>query len=301
MFENMSKEEKLDLLEQISCNDDSIFTNYTKEILLLMDDPDPDIKLKAILASWDYPSIGMSEKLLDLAENDPDEKIRAKAIVALGRYIYELSYDDFGIDFGVEDMNEDEQKELDQYKKISNFLLRINKDSSSTKDERRYAMEALSFLDREEISHMIQKAYNSGDPLLKLSAIFSMGRSGMERWEKDILAELNSDDPMIIKEAVKAAGECGIKQAGKILRRLTYAENRDLQLAAIWALGQTGWDEGYERLQELAGTFGDEEIQACAQQAMEEWEVMNAADEMDEDLYENGELDLEDNNGEDHT
>ena len=45
-------------------------------------------------------------------------------------------------------------------------------------------------------------------------------------------------------------------------------------LAALWALGQTGWDSAFDRLDELT-LHEDPEIADAADEAMEEWLFYN--------------------------
>jgi hypothetical protein len=75
-------------------------------------------------------------------------------------------------------------------------------------------------------------------------------------------------------EAIRAAGESGMEELGQELLSLTYAEDQDVALAAIWALGQTGWDGAFERLDELT-LDPDSQFRECADEAMEEWLFFN--------------------------
>ncbi len=61
---------------------------------------------------------------------------------------------------------------------------------------------------------------------------------------------------------------------GKDLLRLTYADDQDVMLSAVWALGQTGWEEAFDRLDELA-LDPDPEIRELADEALDEWLFFN--------------------------
>ena len=54
---------------------------------------------------------------------------------------------------------------------------------------------------------------------------------------------------------------------------MTYADDREIQVAAIWALGQSGWDGAFDRLDELALGNTDADIRDKADAAIEEWEL----------------------------
>jgi len=76
------------------------------------------------------------------------------------------------------------------------------------------------------------------------------------------------------------------------LWRLTYSEDREIQLEAIWALGQGGWEGAFDRLDELSLDSIDAEIQETAEAALEEWYIYSGV-LIGEMLDENG-FDLED-------
>jgi hypothetical protein len=60
-----------------------------------------------------------------------------------------------------------------------------------------------------------------------------------------------------------------------------------VKLEAIWALGQTGWEEAFERLDELASFGEDREIRETAELALDDWYLYSGAwDEYDEEEWE---------------
>ena len=171
--------------------------------------------------------------------------------------------------------------------KVKELLLSIYRDENKPLDERRFAVEALSFCSDKEILAIIEEAYAHSNSKMKLSAIFGMGRSGNVRWTETILKEMYNPDSELQREAIRAAGEVGLTETGKDLWRLTYSEDREVQLEAIWALGQSGWEGAFERLDELSLLSADLEIQEAAEAALEEWYIYSGA-LADEIFDENG-------------
>jgi HEAT repeat protein len=272
-----SKKERIALLKRIVEVPDYM-TDDSPVLRDHLDDPEPEVRMLAIQGLWDYPDAEFIPLLFAAAENDPDEQVRCRAIVTLGRYIYEGEMGDYDFDFGpMEEVMRLDELSKEDFLKVKEFLLGIYRDESKTLDERRFAVEALSFLSDEEVFAIIEEAHVHPEPKMKLSAIFSMGRSGHMRWTEVILNELHNPDPDLQREAIRAAGEAGLTDAGKDLWRLTYSEDRETQLEAIWALGQSGWEGAFDRLDELSLDIIDPEIQETAEAALEEWYIYSGA------------------------
>ena len=123
-----------------------------------------------------------------------------------------------------------------------------------------------------------------------------MGRNGAERWLEPMRRNLYNEDHEVQLLAVLAAGELGHDGLGKDLLHLTYAEDRELMMAALWALGQTAWEGAFDRLDECS-THPDLEVSEVADDAMDEWLFFNGldADAIDAELLdeEPDDLDLE--------
>ena len=271
--EQLSKEEGIQFLSRIVEGRDYL-TDYLPVLKDFLDDEEAEVRQLAITGLWDYPEPEMIEVLLDKAENDPDEGVRCRAIVTLGRYIFEGMIADYDFDWGAmtEVVREDELPQ-EGFLRVKEFLLGLYRNQERTLDERRFAIEALSFLTNPEVFEIIEEAYTHPDRKMKMSAIFAMGRNGNVRWHDAILDELHSPVRELQLEAIRAAGEAGFNRAGKDLWRLTYSDDRDVKLEAIWALGQTGWEGAFDRLDDLAFLSEDEEIRDTAELALEEWHI----------------------------
>ena len=281
--DQLSKEEKLQFLDRIVEGRDYL-TDYLPVLKDFLDDEEAEVRKLAITGLWDYPKPEMLEGLFDKAENDPHEEVRCQAIITLGRYIFEGVMADYGFDWGpmTELVREDELLRED-FLRVKEFLRGLYRNQEKTLDERRFAVEALSFLTDPEVFEIIEEAYAHPDKKMKMSAVFAMGRNGDFRWHDAILDALHSPVKELQLEAIRAAGEAGFDEAGKVLWRLTYSDDREVKLEAIWALGQTGWEGAFERLDDLAFFSEDEEIRDTAELALEEWYLYSGSlDEYDE-------------------
>jgi hypothetical protein len=196
---------------------------------------------------------------------------------------------DYGYDFGpmTEILREEELPQAD-FVRAKEFLQSVYADGTRSLDERRSALEALSFLSDPEIADLVEEAYNQPEREMKISAVFAMGRSGLIRWTDILGRELYNDDWEIQREAIRAVGEMGLDGLGKDLWRLTYADKREIMLEALAALAQTGWEEAFDRIDELT-LETDQEIAQAAEEAMDEWILMNEI----QSLGDEPELDLD--------
>ncbi len=286
------KEERIARLKQIVEIPDYT-DDYSSELTDHLNDPEPEVRMLAIQGLWDYPEPEYIPLLFAAAQNDPDEQVRCRAIITLGRYLYEGEMADYDLDLGpMEDVMRLGELSKKDFLNVKNFVLDVYRDESKTLDERRFAVEALSFLSDEEVFSILEEAYAHPDPKMKLSAIFGMGRSGNIRWMDIILNELYNPNPELQQEAIRAAGEAGLTEAGKDLWRLTYADDRETVLEAIWSLGQSGWEGAFDRLDELSIDGADSEIRETAEAALEEWYIYSGA--MTDELFDENGFDLDD-------
>jgi len=177
---------------------------------------------------------------------------------------------DYDFDWGAmeELIREDELPEED-FLRVKDFLLELVRDEGQPLDSRRFAIEALSFLNEPEVQDLIEAAHAHPDVKMKVSAIFAMGRQGDQRWADVLLKELDSEVKELQYEAVRAAGEAYLDKAVPWLKELALADEKDLQLETIWALGKIGGEGVSEFLEDLADDE-DKEVREMAEAALEE-------------------------------
>jgi HEAT repeat protein len=285
---DVSPEERVAYLESL-LQVDEVWADYGAVFEEFLDDEDAQVRTTAIEGLWYYPDAPLIDRLIELAETDPSPAVRAAAISGLGIYIYEGEMADYDFDWGpmTEVMREDELPQAD-FERVRDYLLATHEDETRALDERRFALEALSFLSDPRVADLIAKAYNRPERDMKLSAIFAMGRSGLTRWTESLAKELYSAEQEIQREAIRAVGEIGLAELGNEIWRLTFAEDQEIKLQAIEALGQTGWQGAFERLEELT-LDPDPEVSEVAEEALDEWlwisEMLQENEGVDEEFF----------------
>ena len=285
---DLTPEERIAFLESLLENS-APWTDNGLIFVQFLDDNDPQVRALAIRGLWYYPEPALIDRLIEMAEQDPSPLVRARAVNGLGIYMYEGEMADYGYDFGpmTEILREEELPQAD-FVRAKEFLQSVYADVTRSLDERRFALEALSFLSDPEIADLVEEAYNQPEREMKISAVFAMGRSGLIRWTDILGRELYNDDWEIQREAIRAVGEMGLDELGKDLSRLTYADEREIMLEALAALAQTGWEGAFDRIDELT-LDTDQEIAQAAEEAMDEWILMNEI----QSLGDEPELDLD--------
>lgn len=296
MNPNETKAQKLAHLRRIETSEDRFFYDYSQEIEAYLADEDPEVRALAVQCLWDYPGPAHIDVLINLAENDPSSQVRQRALSTLGRYVYEGEMADYDFDFGPYDdlLRENELPQAD-FERVCEYLLSVIKHEGRPLDERRRAIEAISFHHTPEVLDIIEQAYHHPDNRMKVSAVFAMGRNGnLKRWEKYLLEALYSPVPEIEYEAVCAAGECTLESANRQLMRLARgAEDKDLRMAAIWSIGQIGLEESFELLDNLRLLDPDEEIREVAEAAFDEWMIFSQLHAFDNEDWFGEDLDEE--------
>lgn len=231
---------------------------------------EPDIRIEAVEALSTCREDLAINSLIERAQTDADRDVRCTALLALGQFIYLGSISEYGT--GDPELFEEISQE--DYDRTLAFLLSVYRDESLPLDERRSAVEALGFGAGDDVVQAISELYARPDKESKISALRAMGRNGALAWLDVVGRELYSDDLDIQIEAIDAAGEMSADLLGKDLLRLTYADDREVVLSALWALGQTGWEGAFDRLDEMS-LHPDVEIREVADEAMDEWLLFN--------------------------
>ncbi len=229
---------------------DSIFKRRLK-------DKDADVQSKAIEGLWESEETGLIDPLIELLEPENAEKVQATAATALGKFAMLAELD----------------KLRPKHKSsVCRALLGVIEDSNRSLEIKRRALEAAAPLSLPQMEKAIARAYQSGVPRLKSSAIFAMGKNCDPRWLPILIRELSNADAEIRYEAAQACGELGDKEAAPYLSELTSDPDIDVQLAAIQALGKIGGPEAKDSLERCL-TDDSRAIQQAAEQALDELEA----------------------------
>jgi HEAT repeat protein len=205
--------------------------------LLGLKDEDAAVREAAIETLWIDESPELMNRLLEMAQWDEANEVRAAVLVALGRFVLLGEYGELS---------------EDQVTKLHEVIINLWTDEQEDLNVRRRALEAIANSSHEIVPDAIEEAYESREPLLKISAVFAMGRSCDERWKDWVLREMNGPDAELRYEAARAAGEIGIAEAIPLLGRLAMGNDRETQEVAIWSLGEIGGREALRILSALA-------------------------------------------------
>ena len=228
--------------------------NYREIALLGLDDEDDLSRVAAIELLWTDETVETMRRLVSLAAEDPDSMVRAAALKELGRFILLGEYGDIPVEAA---------------KAAQDLTLKIHTDRSEPLENRRRALEALSNSSHPNVERLIREAYADGNHDLKISALFAMGRTCSKVWRDILLDELDSADSEVVFEAVTACGQIQLGESVRRVGELVTSEDREIQLAAIWALGEIGGNHAFEILTSLEETVEDEETAALVDEALD--------------------------------
>jgi HEAT repeat protein len=240
--------------ESSETNFDLNFSGVARHALI---DPDDEIRLAALSALWDDEEPALLILLMRLAQHDDSTEVRAQAVGEMGRFIL---------------LGELEKLGSSLTKDAQELAIRIYNDVDEPIEVRRRAIEALGNCTRNGISEMIQDAYDSDEPKMRVSAIHAMGRSYDQDWSEIVLQELDNPDPEIRYEAARAAGELELEEAIPVLGRLLFDEDREVLEVAVWSLGELGGATArrlLETAQEQAEAAGDEGLLEAIDEALD--------------------------------
>lgn len=248
-----------------------------------LDDPAARVRRRALIDLWNHPRPELLERIFHLAHHDRAPSVRRQALILLGRYLWEGEEADY--DFP--DPYSEPPISREDWRRAEAFLLDYAGDDSIDWGDRRFAVEALGFSGQPEAHRLIERALEHSDPKVRQSAIFAMGRGGWARWQEPLLELLRSDLPRpLLMETIGAVGEMGIDEARKDLLRLTYADDLEIAVEAIWALRTISGPDVFDRLDELV-SLGRGKVRAIARETLDEWlmwaSLEEEADELDWD------------------
>lgn len=233
----------------------SFEVDFSPIFLLALKDPDSEVQAIAIGGLWEDESSDLIPTFVYLLKQGQTSKVKAAAATALGRYIY---------------LGELEEIDDTALMVVEQALLEAIRQPNEDIEVIRRAIEAIAFSSREGIEQIIENAYYHEDERMRVSAVFSMGRSYNSKWKSIILTELDNANPAIRFEAVRACGELELKAAVEQLIELIDIEADSAVLQnAVWALGQIGGFKAQELLEHLTES-PDEAISTVAEEALNE-------------------------------
>lgn len=231
-------------------------------------DEDDQVRAQAIDGLWEDEDTALIEPLVRLLRGDPSALVRASAAMALGKYMLRAEL---------------EELEESHAAVVRTALLDVIRDLGEDVEVRRRAVESIAYAGDEEVRGVIEGAYYAAEEKMRVSALFAMGRSADPYWRETVLSELSNPNPEMRFEAARACGELEHEEAVPALIELIEDPDREVQEAAIWALGQIGGGEARRALQ-ICCQSEDEVLRELAEEALAELEFSRGL--LDLPLYE---------------
>jgi HEAT repeat protein len=232
-----------------------------------MEDGEPRVRSQAIHLLWDCEDPRLIPIFMDILENDPVEMVRAAAASALGKFIL---------------LGELEEIPREKSDPVVAKLLEVIQRKPEGEIQRK-ALESLGYSCEDVIPQLITEAMQKDDPQWTASALFAMGRSLDNRWDKIVLEHINHPDLSIQIEAIRAAGELELSAANELLFDLLDDENGDSELLyhIYWALSKIGGKGVRERLEQELEETVDEYLMDVLDMALENLDFTEDSEDFD--------------------
>ena len=238
--------------------EDHLALDYENIFRTCLSDHDSEVRSKAIEGLWEIEEPCLVNILIDMMESDASEKVRSSAATALGKFTIMAI----------------EQKLRPEYtQKIYRSMINALNDINQPVEVKRRALETLSPIDSPEVKTFIEEAYQSDDPKIRASAIYSMGRNCDPLWLPLLLREANNYDNEIRYEVAVALGELGEKESVPCLINLATDPDIEVKLAAIRSLGHTG-DTGAKDFLKKFRNESSDTLKQAAEEALQEIRVI---------------------------
>lgn len=236
---------------------DALLT-YDEIGIMNLDAAEAEIRKTAIEMLVYTQSLSLLQTLLNMVQNDKSLEVRIAAVKELGRFVMLGEYLEIPEDSATE---------------IQDTLLEIYKTQENDLNLRRFALESVSNATRDEIISLIEDAYQSGNSLLQISAVTAMGNSCDDRWEQNILQELDNEDNRIRLEAIRSAGAIQLEDSVPPIIEILGEDELDTddRDIVVWSLGEIGGAEATNILNillEQAQDSDDEDFEDFVEDAI---------------------------------
>lgn len=228
--------------------------DFTAIFNIALDSEDPSICIAAMEGMVDIEDIMLLPRFTHLLQHNANPAVRATAAQSLDRFVY---LGEFG-------------KILEKhYTHTLKILLETFCNPDEKNEVKRRALESLAYSSHSDIAQLIKEAYSSPDENLRISAVFSMGRSADTSWADIVIAELHNTSPEMRFEATRSCGELRLQDALLDLIDLTDDADIEVQEMAIWSLGQLGGKRARSTIEGFTDS-DNEALSAAAAHALAE-------------------------------
>jgi HEAT repeat protein len=224
-----------------------------------LDDEDERVREAAIEGLWEDDDTALINPLITLLRDDPSISVRAGAATSLSRYVL---------------LGELDKIKARLFALVQEALLETIRSSFEDLEVRRRAIESIAYSSEEGVREIIETAYYDEDEKMRTSAVFAMGRSADPYWADLVMSELESSSPEMRYEAAMACGELELSAAIPLLADLVNDPDREVQEAAICALGQIGGNEA-RRILYACYQEDDQFLQEAVEEALEQLEFLH--------------------------
>jgi HEAT repeat protein len=217
-------------------SEENFVVDFTPIFIRCLEDADGAVRVAALEGMWDSGDLSLLPRIRGLMERDGETAVRAAAARALSHFVL---------------MAEWGQLPKRILPPLVDALIAVYEQPEVEFEVKRAVLETLGSANHPKISGFIREGYEDELLPMQMSAVFAMGRSADRQWVPLLLGEMESSFPEMRAEAARAIGDIGSSDAFPILSELIYDEDRDVQLAAISALGQIGGETAEEILRDF--------------------------------------------------
>lgn len=243
----------------VELTEKSFEVNFDPIFLVAMGDEDSEVRVAAVDGLWENEDQALIGPLVHLLRADEAPSVRAAAAMALARFIL---------------LGELEKIDRAPAMLAEQALLETLRHAEEELEVRRRAVEAIAYSGEAGVREIIEAAYYDDDEIMQASALFAMGRSADPYWGKLLVQELSNPNPELRFEAARACGELETRQAvSQLIWMSTDDPDREVQQAAVWALGRIGGREAREAL-EAWYESEDDVLSQSAAEALDEMDML---------------------------
>jgi hypothetical protein len=222
-----------------------------------MDDEDDHVRTVSVEGLWEDEEVTLIAPLVHIVRKDRAASSRAAAAASLGRFVL---------------LGELEELDERHTRLVHGALLETIADGGELLEVRRRAVESIAYWDEPCVHDIIAAAYQEPAEAMRISAVFAMGCSADPAWSETVREELHNSNPAMRYEAARACGELEAKAAVPELIGLVSDPDREVQFAAVAALGQIGGQKA-KRVLERCARSPDEAMRLAAEDALAELDL----------------------------
>lgn len=240
--------------ELITAGEVELSLHLGRFLRVVLEDESSRNRALAVSGLWEEIDETLIGPLVDMLYNDIDEDVRAAAAEALGFYVLAGELD-----------------EIDpaQAMRVEEALLSILHSNVEPLTVQSRALESIAYSGETGVRQLIEDGYYSAFEEMRVAALNAMARSADIRWRDAAQAELISPDAPMRVAAARACGELEHKNALPDIFELLSDEEKEVRLAALFALGRIGGKDAVEILT-AAATSEDEDEATVAEEALED-------------------------------